>query len=89
MTHDHFQGGRHTFPIQNAPKEAVFTHHEYPGVTVSIVKWVVHRTEDGAYEKDLVLRNNRTNELYQDDIFHPHREMHHIRKGNISNPNLI
>lgn len=138
LTHDHFQGGRHTFPIQNAPKEAIFTHHEYPGVTVSIVKWpmsvlrmtshdsqvllecanniyeswkqysdpevdilaftknesgedvphntvtpIVHRSEDGAYEMDLVLRNNRTSEQYPDGIFHPHPEMHHIKKENI------
>jgi UDPglucose--hexose-1-phosphate uridylyltransferase len=138
LTHDHFQGGRHTFPIQNAPKEAVFTHIMYPRVFVSIVKWpmsvlritshdsemllecandiyetwkqysdpevdilaftknelgedvphntvtpIVHRTEDGAYEMDLVLRNNRTNEQYPDGIFHPHPEMHHIKKENI------
>ncbi len=138
LTHDHFQGGRHTFPIQNASKEAVFSHNEYPCVAVSIVKWpmsvlrlnsldsqvllecanniyeswkqysdpevdilaftqnesgevvphntvtpIVHRTEDGAYEMDLVLRNNRTSEQYPDGIFHPHPEMHHIKKENI------
>ena len=32
---------------------------------------------------DLVLRNNRTNEQYPEGIFHPHREMFHIKKENI------
>ncbi|MEC0176136.1 UDP-glucose--hexose-1-phosphate uridylyltransferase [Paenibacillus favisporus] len=137
LTHDHFQGGRHTFPIQNAPKEASFAHPQFPGVMVSIVKWpmsvlrlastdsavllecadsiyeawkqysdpeaeiyafteeggqrvphntvtpIVHRTPDGAYEMDLVLRNNRTSEEHPAGIFHPHAEMHHIKKENI------
>ncbi|GAB6990812.1 UDP-glucose--hexose-1-phosphate uridylyltransferase [Paenibacillus pini] len=137
LTHDHFQGGRHTFPIQHAPKEATFHHMEYPDVSVSIVKWpmsvlrltaadsgkllecandlfeswkqysdpmadiiafsdengvqvphntvtpIVHRTEDGSYEMDLVLRNNRTSEEHPSGIFHPHEEMHHIKRENI------
>ncbi|MMZ64225.1 Galactose-1-phosphate uridylyltransferase [compost metagenome] len=32
---------------------------------------------------DIVLRNNRTNEEHPEGIFHPHREMHHIKKENI------
>ncbi|MNJ65859.1 Galactose-1-phosphate uridylyltransferase [compost metagenome] len=32
---------------------------------------------------DIVLRNNRTNEQHPEGIFHPHREMHHIKKENI------
>lgn len=137
LTHDHFQGGRHTFPIQKAPKEDTFTHSSYPGVSISIVKWpmsvlrlhgadaavllecgnhiyeswkaysdpeaevlafsdiqgektphntvtpIVRRAEDGGFEMDLVLRNNRTSEEYPEGIFHPHREMHHIKKENI------
>ena len=35
------------------------------------------------YEIDLVLRNNRTSEEYPDGIFHPHKELHHIKKENI------
>lgn len=38
---------------------------------------------DGKYEVDLVLRNNRTTEEYPDGIFHPHKEIHHIKKENI------
>lgn len=32
---------------------------------------------------DLVLRNNRTSEKYPDGIFHPHQNLHHIKKENI------
>ncbi|WP_310549695.1 UDP-glucose--hexose-1-phosphate uridylyltransferase [Paenibacillus glufosinatiresistens] len=137
LTHDHFQGGRHTFPIQKAARESSFAHPGYPGVTISIVNWpmsvlrlsgadkeallecgsavyeawksysdpaaeihaftetdgerqphntvtpIVRRSEDGGYEMDLVLRNNRTSEEHPEGIFHPHREMHHIKKENI------
>ncbi|MGG4342884.1 UDP-glucose--hexose-1-phosphate uridylyltransferase [Paenibacillus lautus] len=137
LTHDHFQGGRHTFPIQKAPKVAGFVHRDYPGVSVAIVKWpmsvirlssndrdsllecansiyeawkiysdpsadieafsevdgervrhntvtpIARRNDEGIYEMDLVLRNNRTNEQYPEGIFHPHREMFHIKKENI------
>mgnify|MGYP000332136189 FL=1 len=32
---------------------------------------------------NLVLRNNRTNEAHPMGIFHPHSEVHHIKKENI------
>lgn len=137
LTHDHFQGGRHTFPIQLAPRVAEFKHRQYSGVSVSIVKWpmsvirlactdketllecandiyetwksysdpsvdiiastdhgdgpvrhntvtpIARRNAEGVYEMDLVLRNNRTSEEHPEGIFHPHREMHHIKKENI------
>jgi UDPglucose--hexose-1-phosphate uridylyltransferase len=35
------------------------------------------------YEMDLVLRNNRCTEEYPLGIFHPHQELHHIKKENI------
>ena len=39
------------------------------------------RGED--FELDLVLRNNRTTDEYPLGIFHPHQELHHIKKENI------
>ena len=36
-----------------------------------------------AYQLDLVLRNNRTDEENPLGIFHPHAEVHHIKKENI------
>ena len=35
------------------------------------------------FELDLVLRNNRTSEEHPLGIFHPHAEVHHIKKENI------
>lgn len=44
---------------------------------------IARMNEEGKYEIDLVLRNNRTTEQYPDGIFHPHKEIHHIKKENI------
>ena len=41
------------------------------------------RFRDGAYEIDLALRNNRTTEEHPLGVFHPHAELHHIKKENI------
>lgn len=43
----------------------------------------IARRRGEAYEIDLVLRNNRTSEKHPDGIFHPHEELHHIKKENI------
>ncbi|PAB58572.1 UDP-glucose--hexose-1-phosphate uridylyltransferase [Anaeromicrobium sediminis] len=43
----------------------------------------IGRMRDGLFELDLVLRNNRTSEKYPLGIFHPHNEVHHIKKENI------
>lgn len=137
LTHDHFQGGRHTFPIEKAGVDGVYHNEEFPQVTAGIVNWpmsvirftstdpdalleagnaafeawkgysdpsvdvlshtelegetiphntvtpIVRRDSEGRYQMDLVLRNNRTSEEYPEGIFHPHREMHHIKKENI------
>lgn len=136
LTHDHFQGGRHTFPIEKAKVEEVYRHAVHDDITLELVNWpmsvvrlrsahsslllnlanelyeawkvysdaevnilastiqngesVRHNTvnpivrrRDGQYEIDLVLRNNRTNEQYPDGIFHPHPEMHHLKRENI------
>jgi UDPglucose--hexose-1-phosphate uridylyltransferase len=41
------------------------------------------RKKDDVYEVDLVLRNNRTSVEHPDGIFHPHVDVHHIKKENI------
>jgi UDPglucose--hexose-1-phosphate uridylyltransferase len=43
----------------------------------------IARKKDGQYELDIVLRNNRTSETYPDGIFHPHIEIHPVKKENI------
>ncbi|RIX50866.1 UDP-glucose--hexose-1-phosphate uridylyltransferase [Paenibacillus nanensis] len=138
LSHDHFQAGRHVFPMETAPVEAVFHDESRPGVRFGIVKWpmtvlrvngmsksdvheaacrildewrvysdeeaevrawteksdgtrIPHNTitpiarlrDNGEYELDLVLRNNRTSDEHPDGIFHPHAHLHHIKKENI------
>ncbi len=137
LSHDHFQGGRHVFPMEEAPVEESFSHSSRPDISYGIVRWpmsvlrlagrdrrqlaeaasdvldawrgfsdpeaeihayteadgartphntitpVARRREDGVYELDLVLRNNRTSEEHPEGIFHPHRHLHHLKRENI------
>ena len=41
------------------------------------------RMDEGNYQIDVVLRNNRTSDEHPLGIFHPHSEHHHIKKENI------
>jgi len=43
----------------------------------------IARKNNGQFEIDLVLRNNRTNDEHPMGIFHPHADVHHIKKENI------
>ncbi|MDE4084466.1 UDP-glucose--hexose-1-phosphate uridylyltransferase [Planococcus maritimus] len=43
----------------------------------------IARKRDGLFEIDLVLRNNRTTQQHPGGIFHPHADVHHIKKENI------
>ncbi|WP_078556711.1 UDP-glucose--hexose-1-phosphate uridylyltransferase [Bacillus alkalicellulosilyticus] len=132
LSHDHFQGGNHPFPMAKAPTEESFSFTGFEEIEAGIVKWpmsvirlkgsdrqkmsslaekVLHawydysdesvnlqastagerhntitpiaRFRDGKFEFDLVLRNNRTSEQHPMGIFHPHDEVHHIKKENI------
>ncbi|SEI04160.1 UTP-hexose-1-phosphate uridylyltransferase [Halobacillus karajensis] len=132
LSHDHFQGGHHEFPMAKAAIEQAFTVPHFEDITVGIVRWPMsvirlrgddrHRLSElgglvlnswrsysdedadvyaetngephntitpiaryrkGHYELDLVLRNNRTSEEHPMGIFHPHEEVHHIKKENI------
>ena len=40
----------------------------------------IARMRDGKYELDLVLRNNITTEEHPLGVYHPHAELHHIKK---------
>lgn len=132
LSHDHFQGGRHEFPMDKAEIEKKVSFKGFEDVDAGIVKWpmsvirlahkdrkklsalgekilsswrgytdsilgIYSHTEDtphntvtpiarmreGQYELDLVLRNNKTTTEYPMGIFHPHQEVHHIKKENI------
>ncbi|MEQ2525095.1 UDP-glucose--hexose-1-phosphate uridylyltransferase [Robertmurraya yapensis] len=43
----------------------------------------IARKREEKYELDLVLRNNRTSDEHHLGIFHPHADVHHIKKENI------
>lgn len=43
----------------------------------------IARMRDGEYELDLVLRNNITTKEHPLGVYHPHEELHHIKKENI------
>ena len=43
----------------------------------------IARFREGRYELDLVLRNNLTTDEYPLGLYHPHKELHHIKKENI------
>jgi len=132
LSHDHYQGGRHVFPMETAGADFSFTVKHFPRVECAVIKWpmsvirlradrkedlvelsdyilkkwkgysdpeadvlaftgdVPHNTitpiariRDGRYEMDLVLRNNRTSDEHPLGIFHPHADVHHIKKENI------
>jgi len=132
LGHDHFQGGRHVFPMQVAPLVEEFTMARHPNVQAGVVKWplsvlrlrsrsreelveaacdvlaawrtyddprvgivshtgeVRHNTitpiarmNGDSYEMDLALRCNITSAEHPLGVFHPHEELHHIKKENI------
>ena len=132
LSHEHFQGGNHVFPMHKAQSERHYTIAGYEDVEVSTLKWPMsvirlksadkdkivslsdrilckwrsytdedafifahtngedHNTitpiasmADGKYVMDLVLRNNITTEEHPLGVYHPHAELHHIKKENI------
>ncbi|MCI1910404.1 MAG: UDP-glucose--hexose-1-phosphate uridylyltransferase [Lactobacillus amylovorus] len=132
LAHEHYQGGRHTFPMMKAKIKKSVVFNEYPDVKAGIVDWpmsdlrlisnnslnlidlgskiikfwdqysdadrdikafdgetrhhtvtpIMHR-EGKSFVLDLVLRDNNTNKDYPLGIFHPHKQLWHIKKENI------
>ena len=132
LTHDHYQGGRHVFPMEVAPLQKSFTFAGFKTVKAGIVQWPmsvirltsdskeelieladkillawrqysdpsvqvlaesngtphhtitpIARKRDGQFELDLVLRDNQTSPEHPDGIYHPHKDVQHIKKENI------
>lgn len=44
---------------------------------------IMRKLDDNCYRLDLLLRNNRTSPEHPYGIFHPHENLHHIKKENI------
>ncbi|MCU0104871.1 UDP-glucose--hexose-1-phosphate uridylyltransferase [Acholeplasma vituli] len=128
LDHDHFQGGKHKFPIEQAKSlftiqsGTVFISHlywplstirlkgdnrkdlviltnrilsawlDYENPELSILKRTnglhntitpIVRKVQNTYTIDIILRNNRTSVEHPEGIFHPHRDVQHIKKENI------
>ena len=132
LTHDHYQGGRHVFPMEVAHLQKNFTFEGFEAVKAGIVQWPmsvirltsdskgdlteladkillawrqysdtsvqvlaesngtphhtitpIARKRDGQFELDLVLRDNQTSPEHPDGIYHPHKDVQHIKKENI------
>lgn len=132
LNHDHFQGGRFRFPMDEAPCAEEFEVPGFPTVRARVLKWpvsvlslrardrgaiigaacrvlkawrgyddqqvgIVSRTGgvrhntitpilriDGEeYVLNLALRCNITSADHPLGVFHPHEELHHIKKENI------
>ncbi len=62
--------------------EAAFIYAETDGEPHNTITPIARRT-GGRYELDLVLRNNITTEEFPLGVYHPHQELHHIKKENI------
>ena len=62
--------------------ESAFIFAETDGVPHNTITPIARRRGD-LYELDLVLRNNITTEEHPLGVYHPHAELHHIKKENI------
>ncbi|MBQ7158995.1 MAG: UDP-glucose--hexose-1-phosphate uridylyltransferase [Treponema sp.] len=62
--------------------EAAFIFAETDGEAHNTLNPIARRKGD-LYELDLVLRNNITTKEHPLGVFHPHAELHHIKKENI------
>ena len=62
--------------------EAAFVYAETDGEPHNTITPIARKNGD-MYELDLVLRNNITTEEFPLGVYHPHQELHHIKKENI------
>lgn len=62
--------------------EAVFIYAQTNGERHNTITPIARRRGEN-YELDLVLRNNITTDEHPLGVFHPHAELHHIKKENI------
>ncbi|MEG0963348.1 MAG: UDP-glucose--hexose-1-phosphate uridylyltransferase [Lachnospiraceae bacterium] len=62
--------------------EAAFIFAETEGEPHNTITPIARKRE-GRYELDLVLRNNITTKEHPMGVYHPHAELHHIKKENI------
>lgn len=132
LSHDHMQGGKYTFAMDNAKTKQKIKFQAFSDVKAEIIKWPlsvirlrgkkkerlaeladkiltawrgysdgelgifastngemhntvtpIARRRGQEFELDLVLRNNITTAEHPLGLFHPHAELHNIKKENI------
>ncbi len=62
--------------------EAAFVYAKTDGEPHNTITPIARKNGE-FYELDLVLRNNITTEEFPSGVYHPHQELHHIKKENI------
>jgi len=67
---------------RNYTDESVFIFADTDGIPHNTITPIARKRGD-LYEMDLVLRNNITTEEHPLGVYHPHSELHHIKKENI------
>lgn len=67
---------------RNYTDEAAFVFAETDGEPHNTITPIARKHGD-KYELDLVLRNNITTKEFPLGVYHPHQELHHIKKENI------
>ncbi len=85
--------GKEKEELTNAADMIYEAWKKYSAIDVDIVAYSgemrhntitpIVRKRHGEFEIDLVLRNNRTSKKHPLGIFHPHEDVHHIKKENI------
>lgn len=66
LSHDHYQGGRHTFPMAVAEMERTFELKDFPNIKAGIVKWPMSVIRlQGKNQKDLIEASQMIFEKWQ------------------------
>lgn len=55
LNHDHYQGGRHIFPMEKAESEKFYHHPTFPDVEISSLKWPMSVIRLQAEDRDAVI----------------------------------
>lgn len=75
--------GNHILEVwRNYSDEEYFIFSETDGTPHNTVT-LIARIKDGKYQVDIALRNNITTKEHPLGVFHPHENLHHIKKENI------
>lgn len=63
--------------------EEVYIYSQTDGIPHNTITPIARKSADGMFELDLVLRNNITTKEHPDGLYHPHKQLHNIKKENI------